>query len=166
MGISALRWKGECRIWGSTKEKPTIWFSQSCNPAVLISHPWLGPSWKNNGLYSQKPLPLCCLVTKSCPTLWHHELQHARLLCPSLSHGVCSNSCPLSQWCYPTISSSISPFSCPQSFPASGSFHYELALLSRWPKYGSFSSRGIIMLVLWMCLVVKVKSNAIKNSIT
>ena len=113
MGISALRWKGECRIWGSTKEKPTIWFSQSCNPAVLISHPWLGPSWKNNGLYSQKPLPLCCLVTKSCPTLWHHELQHARLLCPSLSHGVCSNSCPLSQWWHPTISSTV-----PSSPPA------------------------------------------------
>ena len=43
--------------------------------------------------------------------------------CPSLSPGICSNSCPLSQWCHPTISSSIAPFSsCPQSFPASGSF--------------------------------------------
>ena len=52
-----------------------------------------------------------------------HESQHARPLCPSPSPGVYSNSCPLSQWCHPTISSSVVPFSsCPQSLPASGSF--------------------------------------------
>ena len=45
-----------------------------------------------------------------------HELQHARLPCPSPSPGACSNSCSLSQWCHPTISSSEIPFSfCPQS---------------------------------------------------
>ena len=50
-------------------------------------------------------------------------LQHTRLPCPSLSPRVCSNSCPLSWWCYSTIPSSVSPFSyCPQSFPASRSF--------------------------------------------
>ena len=49
--------------------------------------------------------------------------RHTRLPCPSLSPWVCSNSCPLSWWCYPTISSSVDPFSpCPQSFPESGSF--------------------------------------------
>ena len=54
---------------------------------------------------------------------WPHGLQHARLPCPSPSPRVCSNSCPLSRWCHPTISSSVTPFSsCPQSFPASGSF--------------------------------------------
>ena len=52
--------------------------------------------------------------------LWPHELQ---LPCPSPPPGVCSNSCPLSQWCHPTISSSVAPFSsCPQSFPVSESF--------------------------------------------
>ena len=52
-----------------------------------------------------------------------HRLQHARLPCPSQSPGVCSNSCSLSQWCHPTISSSVISFSsCLQSFPASGSF--------------------------------------------
>ena len=52
-----------------------------------------------------------------------HRLQHAWLPCPLLSLRVCSNSCPLSWWCYPTISSSVTPFSsCLQSFPASGSF--------------------------------------------
>ena len=56
-------------------------------------------------------------------SLWLHELQHTRLPCPSLSPGVCLNSCPLSQWCHPIISSSVGPlFSWPQSFPASGSF--------------------------------------------
>ena len=55
-------------------------------------------------------------------SLWPHELQHARSPCPSLSSRVCSNSCPLSQWCYLIISSSVIPSSCPQSFLASGSF--------------------------------------------
>ena len=56
-------------------------------------------------------------LLKSCLT------QHTRLPCPSLSPGICSNACPLSQWCHPTISFSITPFSsCPQTFPASGSF--------------------------------------------
>ena len=51
-----------------------------------------------------------------------HELQRARLPCPSPTPGVHPNPCPLSKWCNPTISSSVVPFSsCPQSFPASGS---------------------------------------------
>ena len=56
-------------------------------------------------------------------SLWPHGLQHTRLSCPSPTPGACSNSCPLSQWCHPTISSSAVPFSSHlQSFPASGSF--------------------------------------------
>ena len=52
-----------------------------------------------------------------------HDLQHSRPPCPSPTPRVCSNSCPLSQWCHPTISSFVVPFSsCLQSFPASGSF--------------------------------------------
>ena len=51
-----------------------------------------------------------------------HGLHHARLPCPSLSPGVGWNSRPLSQWCHPTISSSVFPFSCLLSFPESGSF--------------------------------------------
>ena len=66
---------------------------------------------------------ICCSVTKSCPTLLPHGLQHSSIPCPSLSPGDCSDSCPLSWRCHPTISSSVAPFSsCPQSFPASGSF--------------------------------------------
>ena len=56
-------------------------------------------------------------------SLWSYGLQQARLPCPSSTPGACSNSCPLSRWCHPTISSSVVPFfSCLQSFPASGSF--------------------------------------------
>ena len=56
-------------------------------------------------------------------SLWPHGLQHARPPCPSPTPGVYSNSCPLSRWCHPAISSSVIPFSsCPQSFPASRSF--------------------------------------------
>ena len=62
-------------------------------------------------------------VAQSCPTLRHHESQHARPPCPSPTPGVCLNSCSLSRWRHPTISSSVVPFSsCLQSFPASGSF--------------------------------------------
>lgn len=56
-------------------------------------------------------------------SLWPHVLQHTRLLHPSLPPRVCLNSCPLSQWFNPTISTSVAPFSsCPQSFLESGSF--------------------------------------------
>ena len=56
-------------------------------------------------------------------SLWPHESQHARPPSPSPTPGVYSNSCPLSQWCHPAISSSVVPFSsCPQALPASGSF--------------------------------------------
>ena len=65
----------------------------------------------------------CVIVAQSLSrvqSLWPHGLHHARFLCLP---RVCSNSCPLSQWCYLTISSSVTPFfSCPQSFPGSGSF--------------------------------------------
>ena len=62
----------------------------------------------------------CSVVSDS---LRPHGLQHARLPCPSKTHRVYSNSCPLSWWCHPTISSSLIPFfSCLQSFPESGCF--------------------------------------------
>ena len=66
-----------------------------------------------------------CLLLCTCfvisNSLRPHGLQHARFLCPPLFPGVCSNLCPLSQWCYVTISSSAVTFLCLQSFPASDS---------------------------------------------
>ena len=62
-----------------------------------------------------------CLVMSE--SLWSHEWQHTRPPCPSPTPGVHWDSCPLSQWCHPAISSSVVPFSsCPQSLPASESF--------------------------------------------
>ena len=64
----------------------------------------------------------CCLVAKLWMTLFDPMDYSIRLPCPSPSPRVCSNSCLLSRWCHPTISSSVTSFSsCPQSFPASGS---------------------------------------------
>ena len=72
-------------------------------------------------------------------SLWPHELQHARLLCPSFFPWVCSNPCPLSQRCHPTIPSSVAPFSSRlHSFPAS-IFSNESAQCIRWPKNWPFS---------------------------
>ena len=73
-------------------------------------------------------------------SLWPHEPQHARLLYPSPTPRVHSNSCPSSWWCHPTISSSVIPFSyCPQSLPASESFPMSQPFRMRWPKYWRFS---------------------------
>ena len=73
-------------------------------------------------------------------SLWSHGQQHARPRCPLPSLRAYSNSCPLSRWCHPTISSSVVPFSSHlQSFPASGSFSTSQVIRIRWPKYWSFS---------------------------
>ena len=73
--------------------------------------------------------------------LWCHGMQHAGLLCPLLSPAVCPNSHPLSQWCHPTISSSVTPFSfCPQSCPAAGSFPMSKLLVSGAPSFTASAS--------------------------
>ena len=78
-------------------------------------------------------------------SLWPPELQHIRLPCPSLSHGACSNSCPLSQRCHPVISSSVAPFSsCPQSFPASGSFPIRQFFRSVGQRIGVLASAPVL----------------------
>ena len=73
-------------------------------------------------------------------SFWPHGLQHTRLPCLSPTSGACSNSCPSSRWCHPTISSSVVPFSsCLQSFPASGSFQMSQFFASGGQSIGSFS---------------------------
>ena len=77
--------------------------------------------WLNNKAHSVQ----FSSVTQSCLILLSHELQHTRPPCPWPTPWVYSNSCPLSRWCHPTISSSVVPFSsCIQSFPASGTFKW------------------------------------------
>ena len=73
-----------------------------------------------------------------------HGPQHARPPCPSPPPRVYSNSCPLSRWCHPTISSSIIPFSCLQSFPASGSFHMSQFFASSGQSIGVLVSASVL----------------------
>ena len=71
--------------------------------------------------------------------------QHARLACPSVSPGIHLNSCPLSWWCHPTISSSFVPFSsCPQFFPASGSFPMSWFFTSGGQSIGASASASVL----------------------
>ena len=74
-------------------------------------------------------------------SLWPHALKHTGLPCPSLSPGVCLNSCPLSQWCHPATSSYVTPFySHPQSFPASMSFPMSQLFASGGQSTGASAS--------------------------
>ena len=103
-------------------------FSKSgLNMWKFMVHVLLKPGLENFEHYFVSMWDECnCVVQLSCSgmsdSLWHHGLQHTRPLCPSLNPGVHSNSCPLSRWCHPTISSSVIHFSSLQSFPSSGSF--------------------------------------------
>ena len=81
----------------------------------------LAATWMDLEIIILSSVQFSCSVVSD--SLWPHGLQHARPPCPLPTPRVYSNSCPLSQWCHPTISSSVVPFSsCLQSFPASGSF--------------------------------------------
>ena len=87
----------------------------------------------------------CCSIAKSCLTLCDPvDKQHIKLPCPSLSPGACSNSCPLSWWCHPIISSSVVPLSCNQSFPASGSFSKSRLFTSCGQNTGVSASASVL----------------------
>ena len=84
----------------------------------------------------------CSVMSDS---LWPHALQHARLPCPSPTHGTCSNSCPSSRCCHPTISSSVVRFSsCLQSFPASESFKMSQFFASGGQSIGVSASASVL----------------------
>ena len=81
-----------------------------------------------------------------CDPMRPHGLQHARLPCPSPSPGACSNSCPLNQWCHPTISPSVIPFSsCLLSFPAWGSFPMSQFFTSGGQIIGTSTSASVLL---------------------
>ena len=99
-------------------------------------------------LYSFNPEPShkvqfsCSVLSDSLPP---HGLQHARLPCPSQIPGACANSCPLSRWCHPTISSSFVPFSSHlQSCPASGSFPMNQFFVSGGQSIGVSASASVL----------------------
>ena len=112
-------------------------------------------------------------VTQSCQTLWPHGLQHTRPPCPSPTPRAYSNSSPLSQWCYPTISSSFIPFSSHlQSFPASGSF--QMFFASGGQSIGVLASASVLPMnipdwflfgwTVWLSLQSKELSRVFSNT--
>ena len=104
---------------------------------------WGGGGWRGN------KIPVLCSVQFSCSamsdSLRPHVRQHTRFPCPPPNPGACSNSCPLNQWCHPTISSSIIPFSsCLQYFPASGSFPVSQFFRSGDQSIGASASESVL----------------------
>ena len=132
-----------------------------CSTREVLAHPWLTllPSLTqcsmSPGLHST-PWDLHSqghLLNSSVQfshsvmsnSLWPHESQHARPPCPSPTTGAYPNSCPSSRWCHPTISSSVVPFSsCPQSFPASGSFPMSQLFTSGGQSIGVSASTSVL----------------------
>ena len=94
----------------------------------------------------------CCSLVKSCATLCD-PMDIPGFLCPSLSPGICSNSCPLSQWCCITISSSVAALSsCPQCFLASGSFPISQFFTSGGQSIGASASVLLMNIQDWFPL--------------
>jgi len=114
--------------------KCTIWFDTHIFCEMIIT---------DRLVNSSSSVQFSCSVVSD--SLWPHGLQHTRLPCLSPIPGVCSNSCPLSQWCHPNISSSVIPFSlCLQSFPASGSFPMSQFFTSGSQSIGVSASASIL----------------------
>ena len=109
--------------WGNEK-RSSMQMDMKRNPSSYVYF-WLNRHWNNDYKRQRRTFQFqfqfsCSVVSNS---LQPHEPQPTRPPCPSPTRRVYPNPCPLSQWCHPTISSSVIPFSsCPQSFPASRSF--------------------------------------------
>ena len=128
--------------WGSTLMTFT---SQSTPPTQLPSH-W-GLDLKQMNVWRTQTFSLSVQFSRSVvsDSLRPHGLQHARPPCPSPTPRVYSNSCPLSQWCHPTISSSVVLFSsCLQSFPVSGSFQVSQFCVSGGQNIGVSASISVL----------------------
>ena len=105
-----------CLGWWKCKQ---LFFASKAHIVVTCVYISKNKSWKRDLTILSS---VQSLVVSYC--LWPHGLQHARPPCPSPTPRVYSNSCSLSQWCHPIISSSVVPFSCLQSCPAQGLFKW------------------------------------------
>ena len=114
-----------------TQTNGKIYHAHALGELILLKVPWSSRQSKDSVLSPSRyqwHLPQNSVQFQFSPSvvsdsLWPHGLQHARLSCPSPTPGVYSNSCPLSRWCHPIISSSVVPSSsCLQSFPIPRSF--------------------------------------------
>ena len=111
-------------------------------PLPLFQQPASSNWWPFISLHPSSVQFSCSVVSNS---FWPYGLQHARPPCLSPTPGVYPNSCPLSQWCHPTISSSVVPFSsCLQSFPASGSFQMSQFFASGDQSIGVSASTSVL----------------------
>ena len=110
--------------WPWKRHKPLHWSLNQPSPTPLLRRITTNHSESlQHGLFAEQFSSAQFSRSVVSDSLQPHGLQHARPPCPSPTPGVYSNSCPLSRWCHPTISSSVIPFSSRlQSFPASGSF--------------------------------------------
>ena len=140
--------------------------------------------WTGEAQRIFRAIKMFCVILKSLvqfsrsvvsDSLWSHEPQHARPPCPSPTPGVHSDSCPLCRWCHPTISSSVVPFSsCPQSFPASGSFPVSQLSASGGQSIGVSASTSVLPVNTqdwsalgwtgWICLQSKGLSRVFSNT--
>ena len=115
-----------------------------CVPSSIAEFlQWIGMVFiKTTTLFYMYPPQFSCFIVSA--SLRPHGLQHTRPPCPSPTPGVYSNSCPLSRWCHPTIWSSVVPFSCLQSFPASGTFQMSQLFASGVQSTGVSTSASVI----------------------
>ena len=120
-------------------------------PQSAETQSWI---WKRKG-FEEVRIMFCFFFPDACSvqfshsvvsnSLWPHQLQHTRLPCQSPTPGACSNLCPLSRWCHPTISPSVIPFSsCLQSFPASGSSPMSQFFTSDGQNIGVSASASVL----------------------
>ena len=129
-----------------------------CNDIIIVSGFYcaffLNSLWYHNVLFISVHGISCLkiphlVVIQSSPTLWDPMDWHARLPCPSSTPGAQSNSCPSSQQCHPTISSSVVRFSsCLQSFPASGSFPMSQLFASGGQSIGALASVSVLLKII------------------
>ena len=135
MGKNTLKPTGFPKHYYRNLQKAKLVFSSVKKPCFLCVHNYV--VWMFSSVqFGHSVVPY---------SLWPHELQHARLPCPSPTPRVYPNSCPLSQWCHPTISSSVVPFSsCLQSFPSSGSFQMSQLFASGGQSTGVSASTSVL----------------------
>ena len=121
-------------------------FVPVCNISGMELLPYiLLTEFKSCALHLKCKLSVHFSCSVMSDSLWPHELQHARPPCLSPTPGAYSNSCPLSWWCHPTISSSVVPFfSCLHSFPASGSFQMSHLFTSGSQSIGVSASISVL----------------------
>ena len=157
---------GLCLVWDKTSTPPHLDSFTSSNSRSFVvggimgtclemrtyfsSYSYRKLSRATSGIFAAEGQlwPTAVVVVYSLNHIWLFEtqgLQHARLPCASLLPRVCLNSCPLSRWCHPTISSSAVPFSsCLQSFPALGSFPMSRLFTSGGQNIGASASTSVL----------------------